>query len=573
MNNPVTNTMRFQDKKIGLSPFSGHSSSKGLLQVVICLALVLLMNVSAQAQTTWNGSTSNLWRVNTNWDGNDIPDSVGENALINLNPGASVVLNIANAGAAETFSIGNLTLGSNNTLTVSTSNVSNANSTFNIASLSNAGTITLGFINTQATTTNLVNVAGASNFNNTGTINVNNANTAAGKVLAFGMDITNTNNGIINVRRTGSGNTGNGSGAALRLAGSAGTFVNNGTINVGYAPTVNNGVGAAQITLNGDTTFGGTGSIVLEGPNSTIDTRSQIGAFNATVRTLTNGSGHTIRGAGIIGSSDTTLANTTVELTDNLNVVNDGLILSDTGRILIRTASTLTNSSTGRIVSNSTGVFIGRAGANNSRTFTNNGLLEARGTANITIENTTTTFINGEIRGNGTIIIPSVAVNTTVITGLNLLDGATLAPGDSENVDGTGDSTVGDLSITGGLTLSNNTTLDFQLGSDATRGITYDAVNITGNFTLNGNLDVEALAGFGVGTYRLFTFGGTLTDNGLTLNSLPSGFNYSLDVNTLGGGYVDLIVTAVPEPSTYAMMGFGLATLWILRRRSRKDSK
>ena len=45
---------------------------------------------------------------------------------------------------------------------------------------------------------------------------------------------------------------------------------------------------------------------------------------------------------------------------------------------------------------------------------------------------------------------------------------------------------------------------------------TNDEVQVTGNLTLAGNLNIAALTGFGVGSYTLFTYGGTLTGSGFS---------------------------------------------------------
>ena len=38
----------------------------------------------------------------------------------------------------------------------------------------------------------------------------------------------------------------------------------------------------------------------------------------------------------------------------------------------------------------------------------------------------------------------------------------------------------------------------------------------------------------------------------------------------LNGNYLDLTFTPVPEPSTYALLGLGLGTLWLGCRRRRR---
>ncbi|WP_163317758.1 hypothetical protein, partial [Enterobacter hormaechei] len=51
--------------------------------------------------------------------------------------------------------------------------------------------------------------------------------------------------------------------------------------------------------------------------------------------------------------------------------------------------------------------------------------------------------------------------------------------------------------------------------------------NVTGNMTLGGTLNVSDAGGFGAGVYRLFDYGGTLTDNGLAIGARPAGVDAS----------------------------------------------
>ncbi len=110
----------------------------------------------------------------------------------------------------------------------------------------------------------------------------------------------------------------------------------------------------------------------------------------------------------------------------------------------------------------------------------------------------------GTLGGTGTI-----GGNVTVA------DGGTLSPGDSP----------GTLTINGNLALSAKATLDYQLGQAGTPGgALNDLTVVHGNLTLDGTLNVSTTPGgsFGAGVYRLFDYDGTLTDNGLTLGTLPT---------------------------------------------------
>jgi outer membrane autotransporter protein len=90
----------------------------------------------------------------------------------------------------------------------------------------------------------------------------------------------------------------------------------------------------------------------------------------------------------------------------------------------------------------------------------------------------------------------------------------------------------------GSLVLAADTQLNVALGApDAT-----PLFNVTGNLTLDGTLNVTAAAGFGSGVYRVFSYGGTLTDNGLALGALPGGSTGTIQTSV--ANQVNLVVGA-----------------------------
>ncbi|NKJ22376.1 autotransporter-associated beta strand repeat-containing protein [Dyella sp. SG609] len=106
----------------------------------------------------------------------------------------------------------------------------------------------------------------------------------------------------------------------------------------------------------------------------------------------------------------------------------------------------------------------------------------------------------------------------TIGGNVTVADGATLSPGDA--------GAAGTLTINGNLALGANSKLAYQLGQAGTPGgALNDLTVVHGNLTLDGALDVTATAGgsFGAGVYRLFSYDGALTDNGLALGAVPSG--------------------------------------------------
>ncbi|MDZ3832789.1 MAG: autotransporter-associated beta strand repeat-containing protein [Sphingopyxis sp.] len=108
----------------------------------------------------------------------------------------------------------------------------------------------------------------------------------------------------------------------------------------------------------------------------------------------------------------------------------------------------------------------------------------------------------------------------------------TLAPGNSP----------GTLTIGGNLTLGAATILNFELGeSGVVGGPNNDLIVVGGNLTLDGTLNTTGFgAGYGPGYYRLFNYGGTLTDNGLAIGSIAGGYTPTILTNI--GGQVNLLL-------------------------------
>ncbi|MGE0008824.1 MAG: autotransporter domain-containing protein [Parvibaculaceae bacterium] len=97
------------------------------------------------------------------------------------------------------------------------------------------------------------------------------------------------------------------------------------------------------------------------------------------------------------------------------------------------------------------------------------------------------------------------------------------------------------LTIGGDVLMDGTSRVDVALG-----GAPSDALfDVGGNLTLDGTLGIADLGGFGAGVYRLFDYGGTLTDNGLAIGTLPGGvLADNLEVQTSVDKQVNLVSTA-----------------------------
>lgn len=147
-----------------------------------------------------------------------------------------------------------------------------------------------------------------------------------------------------------------------------------------------------------------------------------------------------------------------------------------------------------------------------------------------------TTVSAGKLTVNG-----SLAATATTIAAAGTLSGnggiagavacnGTLEPG----------APLGTLTCSSGLALASTSVVNMDLGS------TSDLVAVTGNLTLDGTLNITAAPGFSAGTYPLFTYSGTLTNNTLNVGSVPSG--YTASISTATAGQVRLVLTALNSP-------------------------
>ena len=151
----------------------------------------------------------------------------------------------------------------------------------------------------------------------------------------------------------------------------------------------------------------------------------------------------------------------------------------------------------------------------------------------------TTTVTAGTLQVTGTIANSAVVVHsgatlggTGTIAGVVTINaGGALAPGMSP-----GTLTVGELHLSAGSILNYELGPPFVVG-----GGVNDLVEIAGDLTLDGLLNVTDIGGFNLGVYRLMNYGGTLTDNTLDFGTMPAGFAYQVQSGT---GQVNLIVSS-----------------------------
>lgn len=286
----------------------------------------------------------------------------------------------------------------------------------------------------------------------------------------------------------------------------------------GYRATVD-----AELTGTGRLVKADLGTLVLTGANSYAGgTLIEQGALRVAADT------HLGAAAGALGFSDGTLE-TTADFTSAREVAlfGNGAIATEAGTRLTLTgaltgAGALSKSGAGTLVL-----------AGNGASYTGATSVAAG-----------TLLVNGRLAGAVGVAGGATLGGTGTIAGnVNVADGV-LAPGAGG---------AGTLAIGGNLVLGAGARIAFDAGAaNAAASPLNDLINVGGDLTLDGTLDVAATPGgaFGVGLYRLVNYGGALTDNGLALGAVPAGANVSIQTSV--ARQVNLIRSAAtaPPPAT-----------------------
>ncbi|WP_164897260.1 autotransporter-associated beta strand repeat-containing protein [Pseudomonas alkylphenolica] len=357
---------------------------------------------------------------------------------------------------------------------------------------------------------------------------------------------------------SGSGGLNKNGNANLTLNGAnlfqGGTLLNAGTLTLGTASAL----GSGAMTVAGNATLA-TGAPLVLANNVNVNADLNIAGVN----NLTLGG--VIAGAGTLSKSG--LADLTLSGNNTF---------SGTFDVLSGSLSTLGNSALG----NDASVNLGSGAALNLGGSANIASLSGGGTANVGAGNTlslgasnlSNTFV-GTLSGSGA--LAKLGTGTLTLSGSNTLTGGTTIDAGTLKVDGSLDSahvqvnsgatltgsgalggavTVADgghLAVSSGSTLAmnalvleNNANLDVDLSAPVTGGGN-GLLDVAGNLTLDGTLNVSDLGGFGTGVYRLINYTGTLTDNGLAIGSVPGNVTLAdLQLQTVIANQLNLLVAA-----------------------------
>jgi fibronectin-binding autotransporter adhesin len=385
-----------------------------------------------------------------------------------------------------------------------------------------------------------------------------------------------------------------GSGNTATVSGSNGLILQNASgtaTNVNWDFSTNNGT---RDFFEGTNALG-TGSVrVRSGVRLTSQSMTTGTLTNAV--TLDSGAGLTARSTGgaqtytnvIFPSTGTLIFNKDDQTTSNLTITSGGTLA---GSLTIDTSPGGSNPVNSVFFD---GVFSGAGGLVKSGTGAT-GSLVLRGantyTGNTTISTGTLRLgTGGSIASSGTISVASGAVFDTTgvgggfslaatqwLMGSGTVLGSvsslgTIAPGLSGS--------AGTLSFANVLAFDSGALVSYGLSgtNTTTGGGINDLSAVTGNLSLDGTLNVSEI---GVGsflsatqgdTWRLFTYSGTLTDNGLSLGTVPtlsSGLTLAVDTST--PNEVNLIVVPEPAAAVSAMVGIGVLALLRARLTRKKN--
>jgi autotransporter-associated beta strand protein len=384
--------------------------------------------------------------------------------------------------------------------------------------------------------------AGGGTFTNNG----GSVSGALGGGIAFLTDGFNPGSGTFtNNGGTASGAFGGTTAFAFSATAGSGTFTTNGgavsgafggTTEFSSSATAASGTfttngGAVSGAFGGATTFGGssaaaTSTLIANGGTGgglgggIVFTGSSTGG-TSTVKLFGNGFldiiGHTAPGVTIgslEGSGNVFLgANNLTVGSNGASTLFSGIIRDQLSLSQGTSSGSLTKIGAGTLELTGANLYTGATTVQAGTLRVNNTTGSATGTGAVTVQTGAT------LTGAGTITGP-----------VTVQSGAFLVPGNSP----------GTLTL-GPLALNPGSLLGYEYGPPniVNSGVN-DLTVVNGNLTLDGTLNLTALPGFGIGTYRVFNYTGALTDNVLDLGTVPGGFLFTVDVAT--ANQVNLIV-------------------------------
>jgi fibronectin-binding autotransporter adhesin len=318
-----------------------------------------------------------------------------------------------------------------------------------------------------------------------------------------------------------------------------------------YSGTTTNSAGILIVAGNNALGTAAAGTVILGG--ATLGFQGNINYTTAEAVTSVSGAGVSSLGAIRNFSGNNAFAGP-ITLAGNTTLGADAGNLALGGAINETVASTLTKGGVGTISLEGANTFSGNTIVSAGTLLVNNSTGSGTGSGAVTVNS------GGTLGGTGT-ISGAVTVNA----------GGTIGAGNSPGI----------LHLGGGLTLANDSTNFFELNGTVA-GTAYDQLDVTGAVSLDSSAILSLSLGYTPtlgDSYTIVLNDGTDLVSGLykeaSGNTLSQeeefGYNpggtLGFKINYLGGTGNDIVLIAVPEPATVALLG--LAAVFALRRRRR----
>ncbi|MXO01327.1 autotransporter domain-containing protein, partial [Shinella zoogloeoides] len=379
---------------------------------------------------------------------------------------------------------------------------------------------TLGVIGNQTGSNGTVLVDGAgSTWTNSASLFVGATGTGS-LTVSNGADVTNT------VGYIGGGAAASGT---VTVTGAGSTWTNSGNLLVGSfgggTLTISNGGTVSSQVASIGSSAGSVGAATVTGAGSTLNTSSSLYVGADGDGTLTIANGGTVNALGGVGITGDAASKGTLNIGGA-----EGAAAAAAG--ILNTTGVQFGAGTGKLNFNHTNAnylfsadIMGAGAINqvagttvltgNSSTFTGTtGVSGGRLMVNGMLGGTTSVTSGGALGGSGTLTGPVSVASGGALLGVQ---GQTLG--------------------LGSLALSSGSNVNVALGAPGGAGL----FNVAGNLTLDGTLNVSNAGGFGAGVYRIFDYGGALTDNGMAVGSVPLGTAGTLQ--TAVANQVNLLVS------------------------------
>lgn len=518
------------------------------LSAVLTAAFWSVLNVCAADVRVWTGLGGNtLWGNETNWFGRAVPSrgdsvlidgdgSIDSEVLFELKGGTNVVLDSISVSSGDKLSL---------------RPVSQSSASCSVTNhVSNAGVMYLGGARTSSSHGRNFNmtlvVKEGSVFNGEGgEVFFDSYTSYRRSTSKYRLTASVKNNGNISVRNRSSEGGGK---VCVGLDGDGVCeFENNGIIslegrgNLGGTGMIGNNTWAVMGPETGVSLLklSGTGELRLQSSLGTDKSSYAILTGVGKNTSLENGPDHTISGCGYLGVyMSQGRSGNTMTVNSFSSIVNKGFIKAECSDKLSSlcvgaSGGVITNAAGGRMASSGGAGTVLKIGSDSaSGLFFNAGVLEARTGTTVCFASNVVSRLDGTIRGGGAFSGASDIVFSS----------ARIMPGDSENEDCTGESTVGVMSIDGNAAFSEDTILSVDFYG-STEGVTvHDAVNVSGSLTLDGIIEADCVGRVQEGVpYPIITCApGMLSDAGISVRA-PSGSACPLIAADVDTGVVSLI--------------------------------